>query len=77
MSNRFLKVVNVHAPLKTKIVIRGNDAPFVDKLLRKAIYTRTKLKNKIHKNPWKENNGIQKEKKSLCIFEKKMYEKLP
>ena len=38
LSNRFLEVVNVHAPLKTKIV-RGNDAPFADKLLRKAIYT--------------------------------------
>ena len=30
LSSRFLEVVNVHAPLKTKIV-RGNDAPFVDK----------------------------------------------
>ena len=28
LSNRFLEVVNVHAPLKAKI-IRGNDAPFV------------------------------------------------
>ena len=45
-SSRFLEVVNVHAPLKMKIV-RGNDAPFVDKQLRKAIYTRTRLKNKI------------------------------
>ena len=50
LNNRFLEVVNVHAPLKTKIV-RGNDTPFVDKQLRKAIYTRTRLKNKIHKNP--------------------------
>ena len=47
-SNRFLEVVNVHAPLKTKIV-RGNDAPFVDKQPRKGIYTRTRLKNKITK----------------------------
>ena len=37
LSNRFLEVVNVHALLKTKIV-RGNNAPFVDKQLRKAIY---------------------------------------
>ena len=54
LSNRFLEVVNVHAPLKTKIV-RGNDAPFVDKQLRKAVYTRTRLKNKIQKNLPKEN----------------------
>ena len=38
LSNRFLEVVNVHAPLKTKFV-RGNDTLFVDKQLRKAIYT--------------------------------------
>ena len=54
LSSRFLKVVNVHAPLKTNIVI-GSDALFVDKQLRKAIYTRTKLKNKINKNPSKES----------------------
>ena len=34
-SNRFLEVGNIHAPLKTKIVI-GNDAPFADKQFRKA-----------------------------------------
>ena len=45
LSNIFLEVINVHAPLKTKIV-RGNDAPFVDKQLRKAIYTRTRLRIK-------------------------------
>ena len=38
LSNRFLEVVNIHAPLKTKFV-RGNDAPFVDKQPRKAIYS--------------------------------------
>ena len=36
LSNKFLEVVSVHAPLKTKIV-RGNDVPFVDKQLRKFI----------------------------------------
>ena len=77
LSNRYLEVVNVHAPLKTKIV-RGNDAPFVDKQLGKAIYTRTRLKNKIHKNPSKENKMVyKKQRKFLCIFEKKMSEKLP
>ena len=38
LNKRFLEVVNVHTPLKTKIV-RGNDAPFVDKQLQKTIYT--------------------------------------
>ena len=59
--NRFLEVVNVHAPLKTKIV-RGNDAPFIVKQLRKAIYARTRLKNKIHRNPSKENKRHIKSK---------------
>ena len=66
MSNRFLEVVNVHAPLKTKIV-RGHDAPFVDKQLRKAIYTRTRLKNKIHKNRSKENKMAYKKQRNFCV----------
>ena len=66
MSNRFLEVVNVHAPLKTKIV-SGNDAPFVDKQLLKAIYTRTRLKNKIHRNPSKENKMAYKKQRNFCV----------
>ena len=66
LSNRFLEVVNVHAPLKTKIV-RGNDASFVDKQLRKAIYTRTRLKNKIHRNPSKENKMAYKKQRNFCV----------
>ena len=66
LSNRFLEVANVHAPLKTKIV-RGNDAPFVDKQLRKAIYTRTRLKNKIHRNPSKENKMAYKKQRNFFV----------
>ena len=66
LSNRLLEVVNVHAPLKTKIV-RGNDAPFVDKQFRKAIYTRTRLKNKIHRNPSKENKMAYKKQRNFCV----------
>ena len=55
LSNRFLEAIDVHALLKTKIV-RCNHASFVDKQLQKAIYTRTRLKIRIHKNPMKENN---------------------
>ena len=55
-----------HAPLKTKIV-KGNDAPFVDKQLRKAIYTRTRLKSKIHKNPSKENKIAYKKQRNFCV----------
>ena len=38
-----------HAPLKTKI-LRGNDKPFMDKSLRKAIATRTRLLNAARKS---------------------------
>ena len=66
LSNRFLEVVNIHAPLKTKFV-RGNDAPFVDKQPRKTIYSRTRLKNKLHKNPLKENEMAYKKQRNLCV----------
>ena len=66
LSNRFLEVVNVHAPLKTKIV-GGNEGPFVDKQLRKAIYTRNRLKNKIHNIPLKENKMAYKKQINLCV----------
>ena len=66
LSSRFLEVINVHAPLKEKIV-RGNDAPVVDKQLRKAIYSRTKLKSNIHKNPLKENKMAYKKQRNLCV----------
>ena len=39
LSSRFLEIVNIHALLKKKIITRGNNTPFLDKQLRKAIYT--------------------------------------
>ena len=45
ISNKFPEVVNKHVPLKKKN-LRGNDSPFVTKEFQKAIYTRSKLKNK-------------------------------
>ena len=38
----FSELVNKHAPLKFK-TLRGNHAPFMNKELQKAIYTRSKL----------------------------------
>ena len=43
--NQFLRVLNKHAPLKSKI-IRGNNKPFVTKTWRKAIMRRSALKEK-------------------------------
>ena len=46
----FLRVVNKHAPFKKK-VRRDNDAPFMSKVFRKAISTRSRLKSSFSKNP--------------------------
>ena len=53
LTSAFSNVVNTHTSLKKKI-LRGNDAPFMKKKLRKAIYT-SRLRNKYFKNRTKEN----------------------
>ena len=50
LSYKFQSMVDKHAPLKTKTV-RGNNAPFVNKTLRKEIYKSSGLRNKFLKNP--------------------------
>ena len=47
-------VLNDHAPLKKKTV-RANDSPFMTKPLRKAIMTRTRLRNRYNKLRTDEN----------------------
>ena len=54
LTNIFSNIVDIHAPHKKKIP-RSNDAPFMNKELRKAIYTRSRLRNRYFKNPTKEN----------------------
>ena len=48
-SYQFQSVVNKQAPFKTKIVL-GNNAPFVNKTLRKEIDKRSTLRNKFLKD---------------------------
>ena len=45
-SDTFKAIVNKHAPLKKKIV-RGKNAPFMTKELRKAITNRSRLTKEI------------------------------
>ena len=59
LTNLFSNFVNIHVPLKKKI-LRGNDAPFMNKELRKAIYTRSRLRNRDSKNSTKENETSYK-----------------
>ena len=46
ITENFLEATDKHAPLKKKFV-RGNQAPLMNREFQQAIYTRTRLKNKI------------------------------
>ena len=65
-SDTFKAVVNKHAPLKEKIV-RGNNAPFIMKELRKAIMNRSRLKKKYQDWPSRENFKNWKKRKINVI----------
>ena len=66
LTTSFLEIVNRHAPLKKK-TISGNHASFVNKDLRKAIYTRSRLKNKMCRNPISENINAYKKQRNKCV----------
>ena len=66
LSNKFLEIVNNHAPLKKKI-IRGNQKPFMNKEFQKAVYTRSRLKNRYNKKPNKENEIAYKKQRNKCV----------
>ena len=57
ITDLFSKIVNKHAPLKKKF-LRGNQAPFINKELRKAIYDRSRLRNRFCKTPTEENEKL-------------------
>ena len=46
---------------------RGNCAPFISKEMRKAIYTRSRLRKKFCKNPSEENERKLKRQWNLCV----------
>ena len=54
-----------HPPLRKKL-IRGNNTTFMNKELRKAIYTRFRLRNKFCKSPSKENEALYKKERHKC-----------
>ena len=66
LSVKFRKVVDKHAPLKKKF-LRGNNAPFINRNLKKAIYVRTNLKKKFIKNPTNENKARFKKHRNKCV----------
>ena len=72
----FMETLNTYAPLKQKVV-RGNNAPFMNKTLSKEFMHRSKLKNKYNKNPTEDNRTAYKKHRNFCVGllkkEKKKY----
>ena len=64
-SDTFKANVNKHAPLKEKI-LKGNNAIFMIKELRKAIMNRSRLKKKYQDWPSTENLKNWKKQKNKC-----------
>ena len=72
----FIELLVLHALKKHKIV-RGNNAPFMNKKLSKAFMTRAQLRNKYLKNPNTMNKSSFTKQKNYCTNllrrEKKKY----
>ena len=66
LSDTFSKLIDTNPPLKKKKQ-RGNHAPSISKEMRKAIYTRSRLRNKFCKNPSEENERKYKRQRDLCV----------
>ena len=64
--NIFIKVLNRHAPIKTKF-LRGNQKPHVDKNLRKAIMKRSKLKSKANRTKQIGDVANYKKQRNLVV----------
>ena len=71
-----IEVLNQYAPRKKKYV-RGNNKPFLNKALSKAIMQRTKLRNKYLKDPSAANKFFYSKQRNWCVSllrkEKKKY----
>lgn len=71
IKRKFFNVGNRYEPLEKK-TLRGNQAPFMTKELRKEIYTKSKLKIKYKRSPTEENKAIcKKRNKYIYIYIKK------
>ena len=66
ISENFLETIDKHDPLEEKFV-RGNQAPFMNRDFQKAIYTRTRLKNKYWRDPSRENELAYRKQRNLCV----------
>ena len=58
--------MNQHDPQKKKY-LRGNQSPFINKSLSKAIMLRSKFRNIFLKNRTEENRRFYSKQKNLCV----------
>ena len=65
-NNMFITALDIHAPIKKKVV-RGNNAPFMNKTLSKEFMHRSKLKNKYNKSPTETNKILYKKQRNFCV----------
>ena len=61
----YFNVLDKHAPFKIKN-IRANEAPFMNREIKKSIMTRTRLKSKYIKSPSADNNLAYKTQRNYC-----------
>ena len=61
----FIHLLDQHAPLKTKY-IRANNGPFMNKILSKAVMTRSRLRNNFLKCPTQVNEHNYKKQRNYC-----------
>ena len=66
LTDKFLGIVNKHAPLKKKFV-RGNNAPFMNREFQKEIYVRSRLRNKYWVEPTTENKVAYQKQRNKCV----------
>ena len=62
----FMTVLNTHTPMKNKIV-RGNNAPFMNKTWSKEFTHRSKLKNQYPKKPTEISKTLYKKQRNCCV----------
>ena len=65
-TNKFLGIVNKHAPLKKKFV-RGNKAPFMNREFQEEIYVRIRLRNKCSVELSAGNKAAYKKQRKKCV----------
>ena len=61
-----IDLLNKHASIKEK-TIRGNNAPFMNRVLPHNFIHRSKLKNKFNNNPTNKNKVSYKKHRNYCV----------